>query len=50
MKMRTVISLFFVLSVVSIFNPLTSSAQDSPIYIYWADWVAQKVQRTNLDG
>ena len=50
MKMRTVTSLLLVLSVVSIFNPLTSSAQDSPIYIYWADWVAQKVQRTNLDG
>ena len=48
MKMRTVIALLIVLSVVSIFNPLTSSAQDS--YIYWVHHWEGEIARVNLDG
>ena len=55
MKMRTVISLLVVLSIVSILTPLTSSAQDSNVYMYWtdSDWRVSetpKIQRANLDG
>ena len=50
MKMRTVISLLLVLSIVSILTPLTSSAQDSPVYMYWTHIGAGKIQRANLNG
>ena len=30
--------------------PLTSSAQNSPVYMYWADFDTNKIQRANLDG
>ena len=48
--MRTVISLLIVLCFVSILNPTTSDAEDSAVWMYWADFVANKIQRANLDG
>ena len=50
MKMRTIISLLIVLSIVSTLTPITSSAQNSPVYMYWVDISANKIQRAELDG
>ena len=50
MKIRTTLCWLIVLSILSILHPITSSAQESPIYMYWADNGTNKIQRANLDG
>ena len=50
MKIKTTLYLLIALSILSILHPITSSAQESPVYMYWADFVANKIQRANLDG
>ena len=50
MKMRTVVSLLIVLSIVSILTPLRSSAQNSAVYMYWTHTGAGKIQRATLNG
>ena len=42
--------MLIVLSILSTFHPLTSSAQDASTYMYWASWGLGKIQRANLDG
>ena len=49
-NMRRVISFLIVLFLVSTFNITTSDAQDSAVYMYWANNGANKIQRANLDG
>ena len=52
MKLRTTFYVLIVLSILSILNPITSSAQDSDVYMYWADHGngTNKIRRANLDG
>ena len=51
-NMRTLFSLVIVLLLVSTFNVTTSDAQDSAVYMYWADHGngTNKIRRANLDG
>ena len=52
MKMRKSISFLIVLFFVSTLNLTTSDAQDSTVYMYWADHGndTNKIRRANLDG
>ena len=50
MKPKVTFYVLVVLSILSILHPMTSSAQESPIYMYWVDISARKIQRANLDG
>ena len=49
-NMRTVFSVLIVLLLVSTLNPTTSFAQDSSVYMYWAEWQGRKIRRAHFDG
>ena len=49
-NMRTVFSVLIVLFFVLTFNVTTSDAQDSPVYMYWAEESPCKILRANLGG
>ena len=50
MKLRMTFYVLIVLSIVSTLHPLTSSAQDTAVPMYWTDWQAGKIQQAHLDG
>ena len=50
MKLRATFYVLIVLSILLTLHPITSSAQDSSVYMYWVDISANKIQRANLDG
>ena len=52
MRIRTTFYVLIVLSILSTLYPIISSAQDSDVYMYWADHGngTNKIRRANLDG
>ena len=55
MKLRITFYVLIVLLILATLYPITSSAQDASVYMYWTDtaWVGSgtpKIQRANLDG
>ena len=52
MKIKTTFYVLIVLSILSTLHPITSSAQDSDVYMYWADHGngTNQIRRANLDG
>ena len=52
MKIRTTFYVLIVLSILSTLHPITSAAQNSDVYMYWADHGngTNQIRRANLDG
>ena len=50
MKLRMTFYVLIVLSILAILYPITSSAQDASVYMYWTDETKRKIQRADIHG
>ena len=50
MKLRTTCYVLIVLLILATLYPITSSAQDASVYMYWTEMGTSKIRRANLDG